>query len=206
AGAELFAGRTNAREIRAGTRTALKDARFAHDAVEDAALVEQIVFDGKDVTLANLRVLVRVARFYGLAALRIDVIVALRGAGDAVRPVQSGVKKLRRIRRADLACQHRLHLVEVNARVFLGVEVAVLEAPVRPAAGQAIEDSARIAFSTAFRARRFGAPQPLGHVLFRNRPQIARHARFTAIFLRQDVDRDLAPAGRHHDVLGLENH
>src|SRR5580700_2175388 len=50
---EFFTGRSKFREICSATATAFKNARFADNAVEDAALVNEIVFDAEDVTIVN---------------------------------------------------------------------------------------------------------------------------------------------------------
>jgi hypothetical protein len=142
AAGQLLAFATEPREVRTRTRAAFEDARFAKQPVEDPALIDEIVFDGKDIARGNLRVFEGAGRTHRLVRLRIDVIVTLRRARNSVRPMQTGVKPLRRIWCADLAREHRRHLVVVNARIVFGIEVAVLPPPVRPAAREPIEDLA----------------------------------------------------------------
>src|ERR1700678_2284485 len=91
----------------------------------------------------------------------------------------------------------------------------MLPAPVRPAAGEPVEDLARIVLRPELVVPgrpvqggfvRDGAPQPLGHTLFGHALGGRRHAGLAAVLPGEDVDRDLAPAGRHHDILGLKNY
>src|ERR1700761_3553837 len=90
--------------------------------------------------------LIRVACERQLTALWVDKMVALRRARNPVRPMQTRVEPLRRIRGADLTRQHPAHLVVIRARIALGIKIAVLVAPVRPRAGQPVEDLAGIRF------------------------------------------------------------
>ncbi len=73
----------------------LKDARLTNPKVHDATFIHQIVADTLDKACMRRRMLVRRRRLSELARLGVDVPVALRGAGDAVRPVQAGVEPLR---------------------------------------------------------------------------------------------------------------
>ncbi len=140
--------------------------------------------------------------------------MALRRSRDAVRPMQSGVEPLRRVGRADLTREHRAHLVVVDLRVVLGVEVAVLPAPVGPAAGHPIEDLTRIALGAELLVARqrlerrlvgSGALQPLRHAVLGDAGGRFGNPRLAAILLRENVDGDLTPGRRDHDVLCLEN-
>src|SRR4051812_14129480 len=88
----------------------------------------------------GLRAGISVFGFGDFAAARIAVVVALRWAGDAVGEIQSGVEPLRRVGGAHLVQEHVGHLVIEGLGVFGGVEVAVLFAPVAPAAGEAMDD------------------------------------------------------------------
>ena len=54
AAGQFFSGSAKLREICAAAGAALKDARLAHDAVEDAAFINEIVLDSKDVTSRHL--------------------------------------------------------------------------------------------------------------------------------------------------------
>ncbi len=141
--------------------------------------------------------------------------MTLRRSGNAVRPMQAGIKPLWRIWRADLAREHRTHFVVVYLRVVFGIEVAVLPAPIRPAARHSIEDLPRVALRTellvAGQRRKRGlndarALEPLGHPLLGHPRGRLGHSRLSAILLGKDVDRDLTPGRRHHDILCLENH
>src|SRR5581483_1064073 len=94
----------------------------------------------------------------------------------------------------------------VGARFELVVEVAVLEAPVRPAAGEAMEHLAGVVLAAERRVgRRLGAPQPLGDALFGDADRRGRDAGLPKILLSEDVGRDLGPAARDLAVLGLED-
>src|SRR5207237_7539949 len=88
----------------------------------------------------RLRARVGILGFAHFAVARINVIVALRGSGDAVGEIQAGVEPLRRVGSAHLVQEHVGHLVVEGLGVFGGVEVAVLFAPVAPAAGEAMND------------------------------------------------------------------
>ena len=106
-----------------------------------------------------------------------------------------GVEPLRRVGRADLARQHRAHLVVVGARIVLAVEVAVLVAPVRPRAGEPMEDLTGVGFGPEGRVvGGLGAPQPLRNVGFLDALEGARNAGLPEILLRDDIGRDLTPA------------
>ncbi len=61
AAGEFLAGRAKLREVCAAAGAAFKDARFPDDAVKDAALIDQIVLNSKDVTRRNLRLSVGIA-------------------------------------------------------------------------------------------------------------------------------------------------
>ena len=137
-----------------------------------------------------------------LGGLGIDERVALRGAGDAVRPVQAGVEPLRRIGRADLAGQHRAHLFVVDLGVVLGIEIPVLVAPVRPRPGEPMEDLAGIGLGAEGRAvHGLGTPQPRRNIRFFNALEGAGDARFAEVLLGDDIGRDLTPCRRNLDVL-----
>ncbi len=175
------------REVGAGPRTVLEQAGFADPQVHDAALVHQIVGDRLDEAGVRLRVLVGARRGLELAGLRVGVPVALGGAGDAVGPVEPGVEPLRRVGRGDLrrpACSRarRGRPSASSSRV----EVAVLLAPVGPAAGEPVEDLAGVALGAG---ERFPAFRHLGVALLVE----LRHSRLAEVLLDEDVDRDLGP-------------
>ena len=203
------------REIRAGAGAVFEQARLAHPQVHDAAFVDQIVGDRLDEAGVRLRMLVGRFRFGQLAALEIDVVVALARPVDAIGPVQAGVEPLRRIGRAHLRRQHGAQLVEEGLRVGLVVEIAALPAPIGPGAGQAIEHLlgamfADQAFLLGQEAQRLlvgdRAPQERGHRILFHLLQAGRHAGLAEIFLRQHVGGDLRPEIRHFDVVELEHH
>ncbi len=193
------------REIRAAARAVLEDARLAHPQIHDPALVDEIVIDRLDEAGVRLRMLVGAFRRAHLAALVVDVIVALRRPVDAVGPVEAGIEPLRRVGHAHLLRQHEAGLVVIGPRIGLAVEIAALPAPVGPGAGEPVEHflGARLR-ARARRGRqvlvRHAPPQPFRHVRLGNRRQLRRHARLAEIFLREDVARDLAPERGHLDV------
>ena len=121
-------------------RAVLEEPRLAGPEVHDAAVVDEVVADGLDEAGVRLRVRVGVLALEQLAGLRVAVEVALRRAGDAVGEVQARVEPLRAVGGAHLVQQHVRELVVERLGVFGGVEVAVLLAPVPPAAGQAVDD------------------------------------------------------------------
>ena len=127
------------------------------------------------------------------AGERIDVIVTLRRAIDAVGPVQAGVEPLRRIRRAHLVGQHEAQFVEERLRVGFRVEVAALPAPIGPGTGQTIEYLlggvfADIALLLRQLAERFligdRAPQEGGNCVLLDLFEARGHARLAEILLR----------------------
>ena len=132
----------SAREVGAGARAVLEEARLADPEVHDAAFVHQVVGDALDEAGVRLRPLVGGVGGMGDAVAMIDVPMALARTVDAVGPVQAGVEPLRRVGRADLRRQHEAMLVVEGAGVGLAVEVAALPAPVGPGAGHAMEDLA----------------------------------------------------------------
>ncbi len=170
---------------------------------------------GLDEAGVRLRVLVGRFRFGQLAGERIDVVVALARAVDAVGPVQAGVEPLRRIRRAHLRSQHVAQLVEEGLRILFGIEIAALPAPIGPGAGEAIEHLlggglADIAFLLGQRGERIlvgdRAPQERGNGILFDLLQAGRDTGLAEIFLRKDVGSNLRPEFGHLDIVGLEHH
>ncbi len=156
-------------EVGAGAGAVLEDAGLAHPQVHDAALVDEVVGHGLDEAGVRGRALVGARGQLQLAVGGLGVPVALRRAADAVRPVQARVEPLRRVGRGGLAGEHGLELVVERVRVLLA-EVAVREAPVGPAAGQAAEHLARVGLPLDRRTGgRLGPRQPLGHAVLRRR-------------------------------------
>ncbi len=96
AAGQLLAGRAKLRKVCAAAAAALKDARFANDAVENAAFVYEIVVDPEDVSTRRPEG----ERTYRATpsqspSAAIDETMTLRRTGDAVRPMQSGIEPLR---------------------------------------------------------------------------------------------------------------
>jgi hypothetical protein len=163
----------------------------------------------------RLRVLVGRLRFHHPAGLGIDVVVSLAGSVDAVGPVEAGVEPLRRVGRRHLHREHVAQLVEEGARALLRIEVAALPAPVRPGAGEAIEDLLRRVFGAVALALRQlfkrglvgdRTPEPGGNPFLLHLLQPRGHARLTKILLRQHVGGDLGPEGRHLHRVRAEDH
>src|SRR5690606_17966811 len=122
---------------------------------------DQVVTDGLDEARVGLRVGVGVLGFLQHAGVGVHVVMPLAGAGHAVGPRQPGVEPLRAVGRRVLVDQHVDHLVVVGLGVLLGAEIAVLFAPVAPAAGQAVHHLPRAALGpqddlAVFIAQRLG--------------------------------------------------
>ena len=150
-----------------------------------------------------------------LAGFEVDIEVALRGAVDAIGPVQAGVEPLRRVRRAHLQRQHGADFVEENLRVVFGIEIAALPAPIGPGAGEAIEDLlgggfADHAFGFGQQHHRFvvgdRAPQERGNGILFHLLQARGHAGLAEILLRQNVGGHLRPEFRNLDIVEPEHH
>ena len=202
-------------EIRAGAGAVFEQARLAHPQIHDAALVDEVVGDRLDEAGVRLRVLVGRLGLGQLAALVVDVIMALPRPIDAVGPVQAGVEPLRRIGRGHLSRQHEARLVEIGLSVGFRVEIAALPAPIGPGAGEPVEHL----LGRGLRAIALGLGQRLESFRIGNRPpqkrrravlfhalQARRHAGLAEILLRQHVGGDLAPAGRHFELVEREHH
>ncbi|CEG08204.1 hypothetical protein BN961_01618 [Afipia felis] len=137
---QLLAFAAQPREVRAGARAILEQARLTHPQIHDAAFVDEVVLDALDEAGVRLRMFVRRLRLGQLAGLPVDVIVALAGTVDAVGPVQAGVEPLRRVRRDHLPGEHEAQFVVEGVGVVFRRKVAAFPAPVGPAAGEAVED------------------------------------------------------------------
>ncbi|MDF9789938.1 hypothetical protein M2440_000639 [Methylorubrum extorquens] len=202
------------REVGAGARAVLEQARLAHPQVHDAALVDEVVLHGLDEAGMRLRVLVGGGRLRQHAGLRVAVEVALARPVDAVGPMQAGVEPLRRVRRHHLAGEHEAQLVHEGGGVFLGREVAALPAPIGPAAGEPVEHLGRRDLGDeALLLRQFGepglirhgAPEEGGNAVLLHLLQAGRDAGLAEILLRQHVGGDLAPALRHGNAVEPED-
>src|SRR5262249_9912417 len=127
-------------EVRAGAGAVLEDAGLADPQVHDPAFVDEVVLDRLDEARVRGRPLVRRRAPHDLAGRRIDVVVSLRRALDAVRPVQTRVKPLRRVRRRHLHGEHVAQLVMERAGVGYIAEVAAFPTPIGPAARESAKD------------------------------------------------------------------
>ena len=203
------------REVRAGAGAIFEQARLAHPKVHDPALVDEIVGDRLDEAGVRLGMLVGRLRLDELAGFEVDVIMALARPIDAIGPMEAGVEPLRRIGRGHLAREHEAHLVVIGARVVFAVEIAGLPAPIGPGAGEAVEHllrrglRAHALFLRQRTQRRLvgdRTPQERGNGLLLDALHARGDARFTEIFLRQHVGRDLAPGGGNLDALKREHH
>jgi hypothetical protein len=108
--------------------------------------------------------------------------------------VESRVEPLGRVRRRDLRGEHVADLVIERLRVDLGVEVVMRATPVRPRAGEAVEDFTCIPFTAEHRPS----------VAVEHGPAIRAglgHARLAEILLGEDVRRHRRPARGHGDAL-----
>ena len=94
-----------------------------------------------------------------------------------------------------------------GAGVILAVEVAVLPAPVRPGAGEAVEDLGRAALAAGVVGALggLGAPEPLRHALLLDGDEVGGDAGLAEVLLRHDVDGDLRPVRGHADAGRLED-
>ncbi len=132
------------------------------------------------------------------AGIRIDVEVPLRGPGEPVGVVQAGVEPLRGVRGGDLGREHVADLVVEGPRIGGRVEVAVLLAPVHPAARQAMEDLPGVPLAAQDRPP-FAVQQRLAV------RRVLRHTRLPEVLLGQDVGRHRGPSGRHRDAFLAEH-
>ena len=202
-------------EVGAGARAILEQPGLAHPQIHDAALVDEVVGDGLNEAGMRLGMLVGRLGLGQLAGLEVDIVVALARAIDAIGPVQAGIEPLRAVGRAHLFGQHEAHLVIEGACIFLAVEIAALPAPIGPCAGKTVEhvlgraladDSLLLGQCRKRFLIRFRTPQPGGNAVLFHALQNRRDARLAEILLREDIGRDLAPRGRHLDVLLAEHH
>ncbi len=134
-----------------------------------------------------------------VARLRIAKKVTLRRPGNAVSPVQPGVKPLWRVGRAHLVQQHVRKLVVERLGVFLGVKIAMTLAPVSPAAGEAIDDLPGRLFRASDDVSIFvadGVAVAVG----------LRHAGLAEVFAHHDVCGQLTPRLGNHGVFHLKHH
>ena len=215
AAGEALAFTAQGREVRAGARAILEEARLANPEVHDAAFVDEIVLHALDEAGMRLRMLVGGFRLRQLAGLVVDIIVALAGAIDAIGPMQAGVEPLRRIRRATLRRQHEAHFVVEGLGVGLGGEIATLPAPVGPAAGEAVGDFLHRGLGAVALLLGQGgegslirdrAPEERGNVVLLDLLQPGRDTGLAEILLREHVRGDLAPARGDFELFKPEHH
>ncbi len=132
------------------------------------------------------------------AGVRIHVVMALGRAGEPVGVVEPGIEPLRRVRGRDLGGQHVAELVVEGPRVGGGVEVAVLLAPVHPAAGQPVEDLPGVPLAAQDRPA-LAVQQGLAV------RGVLRHAGLPEVLLGEDVRGHRGPPGRHRDSVLAED-
>ncbi len=155
----------------------------------------------------GLRVLIGRLRTGQFPGFKVDVVMPLRRAIDAVGPMQPGVKPLRAIGGRALAGQHVAHFVVIGAGVLFGREIATLPSPIGPSARQTVKDLLGGGFPPHLGA--LGGdrpPEKLRHALFFDAARGAWHARLAEILLRDHVACDLTPGFRDFDVVELEHH
>ncbi len=211
---QFLVGAAQLGEVGAGAGAVLEQARFAHPQIHDAVLVDEIVLDRLDEAGVRLRVLVGGIGDGELAGLVVDVEVALAGAVDAVGPVQAGVEPLRAVGGRHLHRQHVAVLIEEGARVLLAREVAALEAPIGPGAGEPVEHLAGVALAAvALGLGQLGkgalvgggAPGPGRDLRLLDLLQAAGDAGLAEILLGEDVGGDLAPVRGHVEAFEAED-
>ncbi len=173
-------------KVGAGAGLEVELARLAHPLVHNSALIHEVVTHRLDKAGVRLGALVGARRRLQLGGLGIRVPVALSRAGDAVGPVQTGVEPLRRVRRSILRRQHVAELVVERFRILIAAKVPVLFAPVRPAAGETIEDLARVSLRPCY------GVAALRHLRVAVVVEL-RHSRLAEVLLDQHVDRHLRP-------------
>ena len=132
------------------------------------------------------------------AGVRVDVVMPLGRAGEPVGVVQPGVEPLRRVRGRDLGREHVAELVVEGPRVRGGVEVAVLLAPVHPAAGQPVEHLPGVPLAAQDRPA-VAVQQGLAV------RGVLRHPGLPEVLLGEDVRGHRRPPGRHRDPVLAED-
>src|SRR5262249_5182991 len=152
-------------KVAAGATAVLEDAGLAHPQIHDAAFVDQIIGDRLDKASVRRWAFISGSRTCHFSRRRLDEPMSLRGAVDAVSPVQSSVEPLWTVRRGQLIGQHVTDFVEERASIDLRREVAAFPAPISPAAGKPAKDLTRVVFLTSARITRGrpGALQPIRH-------------------------------------------
>ena len=147
---------------------------------------------------------------FELLRQRVDEVVALRRPFDAVGPVQAGVEPLRAVRGRHLFDQYEADFIVEGAGVGFRREVFAPSSPStssNPRGGGTPDVN-------QFRHRSV-CPCPSGALLRHESKRECRRStdmhktrRRTGtaeVFLRENIDRDLRPLGRHHHVGHFEN-
>ena len=92
---QFFVHAAQGREIGAGARAVFEQPRLTGPQIHDAAFIDQVVLDALDEAGMGLGMLVGGGGLGQPPALVIDIVMALAGTIDPVRPVQAGVEPLR---------------------------------------------------------------------------------------------------------------
>ena len=133
-----------------------------------------------------------------LAGAGIVVEMSLGGAGDAVGEIQSGVEPLGRIGGTHLVQQHVRQLIIKSLRIFGGIKVAMLFAPVAPAAGEAMDDLLCAALGAGDDVALAVADGLAGFVGLGD-------AGFAEVFAHHDVGGELRPLAGNLRIMHFEN-
>ena len=207
---KFFTFATKRREVRASARTILKQTRFAHPQVHDPAFIHQIIRNRLNKASMRLRMLISRFRFGQFASFMVNIMMPLRWAINAISPMQTSVKPLRRIRRTFLRGQHEALLVIKCESIFLSVEIFALPAPISPSPSKAVEHFlCAVLTCRALLQRQMRhcfiisnrAPQPRWNGFFLNALENLGHTGLAEILLRENVCCHLAPCGRNFNVI-----
>ena len=154
----------------------------------------------------RLRADIRTRAAIHFLGCRVNEVMALRRAFDAVGPRQAGIEPLGAVRGDHLCREHVGDFVMEGLGVRFAREEAPFHAPVGPAAGEATEHLAGIGLAHVGGIRGGNAAlQPFRDAVLAHLNCLRGHARLTEVFLGENIDRDLRPAVRHHDVGHLED-
>ena len=201
------------RKIRSRARPKFEQPRLFLPQIHDAVFAAQIVLDRLDKARMRLRKFVRIVDFLALLRVGIDAEMAALRARNAVSPVQAGVKPLRRIGRGHLVGKQIDHFIVKNACIFV-VKCAGFDAPISPAAGNAVKNLARIRFCPKTRGFvhrlqnrviRDAALEPRCDAGFGDALCRGRDIGFAHVFLCQNIGRHLRPVTRHLNHNGLRS-
>ncbi len=140
AAGERLTGSADFAEVGAGAGTVLEQACLADPQIHDAAVVDHVVGNALDEAGVRLGMRVGVLAESDLAGVRLDIVVTLGLARDAVGVVETGVEPLRAVRCGHLVHQHVRQLVLECLGILRGGKVTVLLTPRPPASGQTAHD------------------------------------------------------------------